>query len=359
MSDLVTIHHAAPVVHVPPRSRAPRTTYVAMATRAALPELSRSEVSEGPRLPVNGERELETLVVRGALWRPVGTDAAFSQRARKAPRGDGFKAWLAGDPDFRAHDEDDVGRALEGTPVLARAPDQRTAERGYEPVDPSRIGRILHETREILPAAVRGFVEDSLLLVDGHPFARMHGPVCYYDKNMGHTRIYRNPGAWTTNGPANQAMPFRCDRLEDLARFEGRGSVERAQPNWDPEALSGFFSDRNEDVDLFLRDALRIYRGYLGNIVNAPAPFDPTRVDPLLRLSALASVGILPPEEGAATCELVAALSADAVANLDRGFVADHGRSASRYVREHALPLVLAAAPAPDEDIDSLASLQP
>ena len=359
MSQPVDILHAAPVVHVPPRSRDPRTSYAPCVTRVVLPDLSRRDVSAGPDLPVNGSRIARTVLVGGVVFRPVGCDDVADKR-KPGPSGEDFRAWLAGDPAVAGYDGTDVARALSGTPVLPRAPGARTTERPYGPWNQARAGRILHETREVAPGAVRRFVAESLALVDGRPFVRMPGPIAYHDDAMDVTQILRHPGAWTTNAPTTRGMPFRADRLDELARFEGKSSVKKLNAKFDPAVLSGVRLDRDDDVDLFLRDALRTFRGQVYDIVTGPGPFTLDRLDPLLRLAALGSASLIEHADRGPACELVVALAADYAERGHKvGWVPDLVRRIARYAETVAMPRILADTPAPRDDLDSLDALAP
>jgi hypothetical protein len=356
VSDLVHILHAAPLVHLPPRARDVRTSYAPCTTSVRLPELSRRETEAGPMVPVVGTQPLSTLLVGGEIWRPIGCSDAFAPGAT-GPSAPDFRSWLAGDPAMAVLDTGDVARCLEGTPLLARAPAQRTPPRPYGPWNEAKVGRIVHELREEAGTAVERFVAGDLALVDGKPFMRFPGPLAYHDAGMGTTRIVRHPGAWTTNSSVSAGIPFRIDRTDEMARFLGKSSAAKIGVAWDPAAFAGIDLGRDDDTDLFVRDALRQFRAYLGDRVSGPGPYDGSRLDALLRLSARGSAGMIGAGMHGEACELVLALSNDVLDGPTTGWIRDAAVRSRKYALEHALPRIAEASDALTGDLDSLGAL--
>ena len=360
----ITVLAPAPVRHIPLGSRRARLSFAPVLVEGIeLRELSEAEAPLGPNLPVNGGAVVSTRIVDTAIWRPIGSDSNYAAREQ---RGDGpalgrdFRTWLSGGTPEGHLNLTDLGRCLEGTPLLARVPKQKDPQRPDPDWNGLRQGTLLFDLRERMPERVRSYVSDHVALVDGAPYMRMPGPMAYLtagDRRESEgpltVSLVRHPGGWTTNSAINLNNLYRHDRLQDIARATGCG-MGRLQPSWKTGGLAGIAMKEDEDLVVMLRESLRLFAAYEPK---DGYPFDKGRCERLHDLVALGTVGAIEPAELLPAWTFVRDFAHSIHVAPSIGWIRQEARRIVSYARCIALPRLERMTFDAGEDAEHLAGL--
>jgi len=175
MSEIrVTVSHPAPVRHRPPRSRAVRRSYAAIATPVALVPADPAAFEPLPLGPVAGavfwRRDLH--VHADALWRPVMAWHPLAE-ANRPIRPDDLLAFLRADPDPPPNLALALPKAFGGTPLLARHWDPYGVKDGTERGEPASSAHADEAGVERARAALRAFLANHLRIAGDRVFLRV------------------------------------------------------------------------------------------------------------------------------------------------------------------------------------------
>jgi len=360
MSDAIPVRVMAPVHHVPPRARVARLSYAPVDIRTSLRSLGAGEHEPGPVIPMPGNRRVSTRIVDGALWRPVRKDDGNGKDPLKAVSAEDFRSWLSDSSQCEHLDTRDAARCFAGTPLVARLPHLQGMLRVRGGWDAAHVGEMLADARGRAARIGAAYLAESVALLSGQPHVRMRGPLCYLDATNGLRRIVRHPGTATTIAPAIHALPFRVGDGLAQAAFErahplaSKYAVTEWQDEWTSGLFDGVDTDNDDDIDLFVADALRLLLENVDALRQAEVPHAPARLARLREASGLASVGLVEPQERADVLDLIVASAGEQAAAVNV-FRQDKLARLVAFARDVAQPRLAARTPPDPDDVEALA----
>jgi hypothetical protein len=358
-SDLLPVRVLAPVRHVPVRSRTVRLSYLPVTVPVPLRVLGPADHSEGPLVPMPGGRPVQTRIVDGRLWRPVRYKDGNATPIAESH----LREWLTGERSFGNRDHWDAEKCFAGTPLAARLPHRQGQLRDPGDPTPDQVGRIHSDHRERAARIGAAYVAGSVASL-----SRMPGPVAFLDASNGLRRIVRHPHTAQNYAKALHAIPFRADRGGEQADFEGRHPLygDNARTEWKDEWPGGMFDgldlDNDDDIDLGLAETLRVMLTYLADDPLDLTPHPPERLARLHDMAGLASVGLVEPGERIDLCALIGQVVGDHGADgpgATHAWRIDNLKRHAAYVREVAVPRLVARQPAMAEDLEALSAFAP
>ena len=359
-----TVLVAAPILHVPPRARTARTTYVPVPVRVDLRDLGDRDHAPGPELPCPSQRVIRTRILDGRLWRPVRLDDGTGKDPKKAVSPEEFRLWLAGDRSAERLDLRDAGRCFAGTPLVVRQPHQREQLRVRDDVPVPALGQVVVDHRDRAARMGKAYLDGCVAILSGVPHVRMRGPVAFVDLDVERRRVVRHPGAHTSYGAALNALPFGVGRREAQLAFEtGRLSTRGTRPisdfpdEWAEGLFDGVDLDNDDDVDLFVDEGLRRVVETTTRVPRGEGPHSPERLALLHAWHDLSQAGLVDPRERVDVLTLVAAAAAASAG--EPGWRGTVMRRVAAFAAEVALPRLAERAGLVPEDDAALSLVAP
>jgi len=181
MSEIVHVHHPAPLWHVPTGSRVPRLGFAALSTPVRLNEVSAGELAHVTTCEgVGNHAELDVFAHGGRLWTPL--------RRNEHERGPDGKVWMTNDivrrPVPRQHFlrrlKDGQAGEASWLPAFARTPLYAQLGPGFTRGDAGLAedaGRIIADGRGRARDDLVRFMDGNILLAEDQVLVRCPGPV--------------------------------------------------------------------------------------------------------------------------------------------------------------------------------------
>jgi len=253
----IPVSHPGIVYARPRRGGAERLVLVPLVTEARLRSITLAETEEGPTLRVSHNGRVRTRVFEGRLWRRIG-DADRRRDEGPAMTAGDLMGWLSG---RAVAVRPSVIHCFAASPLVMKLDRYGSTERLPADFSPPPIGRPILDLRDEGREAVSRFVERDIALLDGVPMVRMAGPMVSKRFTMDQLDVVRHPGGGHANNLTQRVPYYRMDRAEDGIRtirtIESVGPEKPLDPTWDPEDLSGYGYDGDEDIALTFAEAFR------------------------------------------------------------------------------------------------------